>query len=653
MCWRRVRLDVLVLVPFQPSTATLLDGPVRRTSVARINLPILEARFALEGALGRELVPQGEAWTGTATRVGAARQAHRSASAIALASALEAAGLRWRAIDPGAVDLASWRKALVEARGDDPHAVALCTTFVMSEPWLRLLCGLVRSILPRAALLIGGYYYASNARGFLSLDADVLCVGEGEERFPRIVRAVRDGESLDSIPGLYLREPGGLRYTGQAEPLDLETLPLPDWRLAARIEPPVDVARDAMVYAVETQRGCVFKCEYCTYRTLAELKMASPARAVGRILEAVPPGAAPASQVDVVDATGTYPRERWEAIVRELAARGGSPRALSVYARVSDISEPIAELMAKAGVRRVFIGQETGDQDLLNRMKKGTKVAQVRPAVHALWRHRIDAVLSFIHGFPGETSSSLDATRRLLAGLNDEEGEPACALYRIEPFAVYDFASVSRDASMKDASHYMGYEGSGELDLDAVLRAVLETVIAINVVDRAPVCESVLDWMRYPTAAIKERLLGREREQTFRELKAMERGVVLFLRARLEGEPVDRGALARVAAALPHGSGRLERARLRLRRSAQRWAARSLRLELEAEARRGPGPLTKSLLLAMLTRDLGSVRAARRALEGLERIEPAPAIRDLATELISGAHRPRKPDLVALRSGRV
>lgn len=632
-----MRPDVLLLVPFQPGTGTFMDPQVRRTSIAHVNLPILEARSRLEAWLGRSVGR--ERWRGP-SRVGHDETyAHRSATSVVLATHLERAGLRWRVIDPGVQELSYWRARVREARAAPPRVVAISTTFVVSAPWLRRLCEVVRAALPRSALVVGGYYYASSASEFLSLPADVLCVGEGEERLPAIVRAIRDGEALSSIPGLYLRrEDGSLESTGRAEPLSIEALPIPDWTLAPRIEPPAHPARHGLVYVAETQRGCIFKCEYCTYRTLAELDLASVEHAARTLLEIAPRGASAKSQIDLVDPTGTYPPERWEAILHRLIAAGGAPHPISTYARVSDVDEGIAELMERAGVRRVFIGQESGHQGMLNRMKKGTRVDQVRPAVHALGRHGIDPILSFIHGFPGETMESLEATRRMIADLNEGfDGPPACALYRIEPFALYDFASVSKEAP--PVSHYLGYASTGALSTRAVLDEVLRTITTVSRSPSAPVCESLLDWMGFDAGAIKERLADpATRAASFRWLKALERGVALFLEAHLDGASPDPRALERVGEVL---GGRSSSFSARATAELRRRAARRLARECAGEERRGgPGPLTRALLGGMALRDTRDPRAFLDAVRGEA---PAPRSREpLGQELVSIALTPRR-----------
>jgi hypothetical protein len=628
-----------------------------------MNLPVLEARFELEGYLGRSLEPGGERWRGTATRTATARQSHRSAAAVVLATHLERAGLAWRVLDPGARGLGYFRRHLETHRAAPPRAVAICTTFIVSAPWLRLLCLLVRRTLPSAKLLVGGYYYGTSARDFLSLDADVLCVGEGEARMPDIVAAIRDGAEarLRAIPGLYLRQPdGSLLHTGPAKPLDLETLPFPDWRLAERIDPPVRLDDDPLVYVAETQRGCVFKCEYCTYRTLAHLKVMSATRAADLLTRIAPGNAAPGSTIDVVDATATYPRERWESLMRVLAERGGSRLPISAYARVTDISDGIAELMGRANVRRVFIGQESGDQGVLNLMKKGTKVTHIKPAVWSLWRNGIDPVLSFVHGFPGETEASLSNTRRLLEVLNDGgPAGPACALYTLQPFSLYDFASVSQAPSMEGVSHYLGWKETGGLTVDRVIEEVIGTIIRLSRTPNAPACESVLDWSRIATGGIKERLLTPERTRVFRWLKSIERGIAIFVERSLEGTPPNANELRSIRTAileeLPAVS-RVDGWAARARARGALTLARRMRTECANESDRGIGPVTRALIAAMLARDLGDPRfALRPPIAGIGTAEPPPApeVDRLADDMVSTALRRRKIDVAGLQTGRV
>jgi hypothetical protein len=315
---------------------------------------------------------------------------------------------------------------------------------------------MVRRILPEARIVVGGYFYATDAKQFLSLDADVLCVGEGERRIVQIVEAIRDGAALDHIPGLYLRGPATrLRYTGDAEPLNLEELPLPDWSLSTRIEPPLDPKTEPIEYSVETQRGCVFKCEYCTFRTIAAPVTGSVDFAVRSIQNV----GAYRGKIFVVDPTGTFPRDRFRRVLERLVDQGGAPLPIGLYARVNDLSDEVCALMAKAGITSVAVGQESGDQRILNSMRKGTRVDQVKPAIATLARHGVHAVFFMMYGFPGETVDSMAATRRMIRTINDgHEAAPVVRMASMSVVDIQDFAGVSQRGEYRNAVRRFDYQ---------------------------------------------------------------------------------------------------------------------------------------------------------------------------------------------------
>jgi anaerobic magnesium-protoporphyrin IX monomethyl ester cyclase len=522
-------LDIAVLVPFQSWPSSWID-PTVRTSLAATKLVAIRARDRLIEFLGR-------------TTDGPRQKAppHRSLTAVALATSLERAGLRWRALDPGAATLASWRVRLESLRADKPRLVAISSTFVNDGFWIASLCELVRRTLPGAQVAVGGYYYASDAKQFLSLDADIFCVGEGEVRIVQITQAVRDGRGLESIPGLYLRGRGGrLRYTGDVEPLHLDELPLPDWSLSARIDPPVDPQHEPLHYSVETQRGCVFKCEFCTFRTLAAPMLATVERGVEAIRDA---GARGRGMISVIDATATYPRDRWRVLLERLIDQGGSPLPLSIWARMSDIDEDVCALMAKAGVHQVQIGQESGDQRMLNAMRKGTRVSHVAPAIAALHRHRILAATSFLYGFPGETVGSMETTRRLIASINDGyESWPVVRSASISLFDALDFAGVGQREILQERRRY----GWSHLEVTPGQAAagVMETYLQLSRVPHAPSTGfgvSAARWQHFEQTPGGDQSL-----EFFRWAKAIDRGIGVFVEEELEGKRPDLRELSRV-----------------------------------------------------------------------------------------------------------
>ena len=97
------RLDVLMLVPFQPNSGWFMDPPFRQTAAPHLFGPLLRGylelceylRFDLDFSRNRPV------FGGQPLEFAA----HRSLGAVTLATHLEQAGLHWHVIDSGMQDL--------------------------------------------------------------------------------------------------------------------------------------------------------------------------------------------------------------------------------------------------------------------------------------------------------------------------------------------------------------------------------------------------------------------------------------------------------------------------------------------------------------------------------------------------------------------
>lgn len=606
-------VDVILAVPFQPRTGFFVDPPTRRSAGAQYGAHVFHAIAELTDLIGCPLDDWDNHTPMFSDGEELRRPTHRSLSAVALASILERARLRWRVLDPGTEELAWFRRELIRLAPLDPPLFGICSTFVRNGAWLKMLIAVARRVLPRAKIAVGGYYYATDTEDFLSLDADILFVGEGEVRLPQVVRAVRDGRPLDGIRGLYLRRAdGGLHFTGGVDQIDLAEHSRPDWRLAPRIDPPVSLENEFFEAGVETQRGCVFKCAFCTYRTLASPSIMTPDAAVERIMDT---GALKHGGIALSDATATFPHQRWKEICSKLAARGGAPHPVWAYARVSDIDEETASLMRQANVRLLLIGQESGDQRVLDLMRKGTRISQVAPAIRALARHDIAVCMTMICGFPGETQESVENTRRLLMTINDDcRDRPVVPLYKINPFHMDDFAAIAadvrfqkeqRDPRFRFASRTFSIEEAG---LEAI-----KSLIAISKIPHAPAS----GWATGAEYLSIDLLTRPNRVEIFRWMKDIDRALGIFLEHKLFGVRPSRAELrelrARILRPLP-SRGWLATARTRARANVERRAISLLQSEWQREEPGKVGRLTTTLVGAMALHDSGSIRDAASSL---------------------------------------
>jgi radical SAM superfamily enzyme YgiQ (UPF0313 family) len=121
----------------------------------------------------------------------------------------------------------------------------------------------------RAPIVLGGSGFAILPEPYLqALDGDWGVAGEGEQAFVELLAALGRGENPADIPGVAARD-------NRREGAALFSAPVgrpADWATGLR------PARDLFDYPryrrrggmgnVQTKRGCVFKCNYCTYPLL-------------------------------------------------------------------------------------------------------------------------------------------------------------------------------------------------------------------------------------------------------------------------------------------------------------------------------------------------------------------------------------------------
>jgi hypothetical protein len=284
----------------------------------------------------------------------------------------------------------------------------------------------------------------------------------------------------------------------------------------------------------------VFKCEFCTFRTLAAPVLASLERGLAAILDA----GRGRGTIWIVDATATYPRDRWRRLLELLVERGGSPLPLNMYGRVTDLDDDVCALMARAGVKYMLIGQESGDQRMLNAMRKGTRIEHLRPAVAALARNGIEPGLSFIYGFPGETAESIATTRKLLMTINDgHESSPLVQRVTLQPFAAQDFAGVRLRGAMPAGEHRYGWTDL-EISPARAAEEALYTYLELSRVPHTPI--TTFDGILPLRTLFAETRPDDDHLAFFRWSKAVDRGIGMFVEQEIHGRRPDPVELRRL-----------------------------------------------------------------------------------------------------------
>lgn len=81
-----------------------------------------------------------------------------------------------------------------------------------------------------------------------------------------------------------------------------------------------------------------------------------------------------------------------------------------IYANPKQITEKNVKILKKLNVKRIFIGLESGSNELLNELDKRYKTEDVEKALDLLKDSGIEIQLPFMYGIPGETRRTMEKT---------------------------------------------------------------------------------------------------------------------------------------------------------------------------------------------------------------------------------------------------
>lgn len=338
-------------------------------------------------------------------------------SLIYLADGLMRAGLP---VETVTADLHTQAEILETIRGSDADLVGI-SAFTDTYPNALEVVKLAKS--QEKKVILGGPHTRYFAPKMIQRGIDGVVVGDGERAIVDLAR----GQPPKGIPNLwYMREGSPTPSQVGLVQTKLQDLPCPTlgrqvihmeeyFRTHQRLRPQSKHRRPA---SINTQRGCPWRdstggCAFCSigYKGWVSRRTEQIWQEVNWLVGTY--------GVDFLwdpsDCFTGHPE--WVSQLASTKPEGGTWPTWSIYARADDINELIIADLLRVGVGRVYLGIESGSQELLDRMNKGTTLEQNRQAVRLLAQAGINSHISLIVGFPGENEETLGASHRHTAEL--------------------------------------------------------------------------------------------------------------------------------------------------------------------------------------------------------------------------------------------
>lgn len=168
------------------------------------------------------------------------------------------------------------------------------------------------------------------------------------------------------------------------------------------------IVRNIPYITVSSSHGCPGKCNYCTAPFFHGTR--TRFQSAGKVLDDIGVYLSQGmKEIYYRDETFTANRQRVIDICNGIMERGYKFSWIC-NARVDTVDTEMLALMKKAGCHLIKFGTESGNQDVLNAIKKETTLEQARDAFAACKAVGIDTHAHFMIGSPGETYQSMDDT---------------------------------------------------------------------------------------------------------------------------------------------------------------------------------------------------------------------------------------------------
>ncbi len=282
---------------------------------------------------------------------------------------------------------------------------------------------LVRDAFPDARTIVGGAHIGVEGAAYMATQ-DVYefgLTGEGERALPDLI----EGRDVGAVGGLLYFGDGTWRQTPNEFIFDLDTLPYPTYRTWDRID------RSAFPYLMVHSRGCPFYCTFCSVPKVngRKFRRRSPQGTVDELRHARREYVF--RDFEFLDDNLTlhveHAKEVCEALIR---ADLGVGWFANNGIRADRLDPELCRLMKRSGCKGVAIGVESANDDILDAIKKGESVEDLRRGIRMLKDAGIVVGGHFIVGLPGDT---LDKVKKSIA-FKDEAGLDYAYFNQLVPY---------------------------------------------------------------------------------------------------------------------------------------------------------------------------------------------------------------------------
>jgi anaerobic magnesium-protoporphyrin IX monomethyl ester cyclase len=326
--------------------------------------------------------------------------------------------------------------------------IAITTTYYTSAFPILEIMEFIKKYNRTAKIILGGPFISTQVRTqeplaleYLfktTIGADIyVCSSQGESTLVNILNALKNNSPLDNINNIYSRAEGDkIAATPVKRENNLLSENMVNWDLFAG-----SIGTSANI---RTSISCPFSCAFCGFPEHAGKFQAADLKAVEVELNGL-------NKIDTlksilfIDDTFNVPTRRFKELLK-MIIRNHYRFKWICHFRCQFVDREMIELMKESGCIGVFLGIESGNNQILKNMNKAVVVEEYLRGIELLKEYNILTFGSFIVGFPGETPETTQDTVKFI---NESELD----FYRVQLWYCEHITPIWR---MRDKYHLHG-----------------------------------------------------------------------------------------------------------------------------------------------------------------------------------------------------
>jgi len=323
----------------------------------------------------------------------------------------------------------------------NPGLIGISTNIVTNKSGLKL-AEILNNYYPGIPVIMGGPFPSSMPELCLKNNfVDGIVVGEGELTLKEIIDNIeQDKENIfEDVSGVIFKSNGCFNVNPPREIInDLDSMPMPSYSLLPNLNLYKSRARLKPVGAIFTSRGCPFQCIYCNSNIFGHrIRYKSPKSVLEEIDYLYEKFNI--KQLDVLDDNFAMDRNRLIKILDGIIDRKYNLNInLQNGIRADKIDGEVAEKLKEARVYKLSFGVESGDINILRRIKKRLNLDKVIEANKIAKKQGIITYGNFMLGLPGDNQYTMQKTIDFAKKMNPDIANfmitipfPGTELYRI------------------------------------------------------------------------------------------------------------------------------------------------------------------------------------------------------------------------------